>query len=111
MIDYFGTTTKRKKIVVVVVVVIVVVVVHVIAYHDSVCVSPCTLQATATASSHYWPHSATPPPHLSAEHVETKLRGLALLNRVRVSEFFKDFDPLRSGKITSMHAHNTILWY
>lgn len=46
-----------------------------------------------------------PPPHLSAEHVETKLRGLALLNRVRVSEFFKDFDPLRSGKITSMHAH------
>lgn len=37
----------------------------------------------------------------SAENVEDQLRHVTQIKRIRVSEFFKDFDPLRSGYITS----------
>ena len=37
----------------------------------------------------------------SAENVEDQLRHATQMKRIRVSEFFKDFDPLRSGYITS----------
>ena len=37
----------------------------------------------------------------SAENVEDQLRHVTQTKRIRVSEFFKDFDPLRSGYITS----------
>lgn len=36
-----------------------------------------------------------------AAGVEDKLRHVTQIKRIRVSEFFKDFDPLRSGYITS----------
>jgi hypothetical protein len=32
--------------------------------------------------------------------VEQRLRSLVLMKRVRVSEFFKDFDKLRKGRVT-----------
>ena len=37
----------------------------------------------------------------SASSVEDQLRHVTQIKRIRVSEFFKDFDPLRSGYITS----------
>ena len=37
----------------------------------------------------------------SAASVEEQLRHVTQIKRIRVSEFFKDFDPLRSGYITS----------
>ena len=40
----------------------------------------------------------------SAETVEDQLRHVTQIKRIRVSEFFKDFDPLRSGYITSKPA-------
>ena len=35
------------------------------------------------------------------EHVEDRVRLAALAKRVRTTEFFKDFDKLRTGYITS----------
>jgi len=32
--------------------------------------------------------------------VEQRLRSLVLMKRIRINEFFKDFDKLRKGKVT-----------
>lgn len=32
--------------------------------------------------------------------VEVRLRSLVLMKRVRIGEFFRDFDKLRKGKVT-----------
>ena len=32
--------------------------------------------------------------------VESRLRSLVLMKRVRINEFFKDFDKLRKGRVT-----------
>jgi len=32
--------------------------------------------------------------------VESRLRSLVLMKRIRINEFFKDFDKLRKGKVT-----------
>lgn len=37
----------------------------------------------------------------ACEDVEDKFKSMAVTKRIRVSEFFKDYDPLRSGYITS----------
>ena len=71
----------------------------------------CTLLQAATATVHHWPHSLSSPPAQSAERVEARLKGLALLKGIRISEFFKDFDPLRSGKITSKSTTGTRLLF
>lgn len=33
--------------------------------------------------------------------VEERLRALVVMKRVRIEEFFKDFDKLRKGKVTT----------
>ena len=38
------------------------------------------------------------------EHVEDRVRLAALAKRVRTTEFFKDFDKLRTGYITSEYV-------
>ena len=45
---------------------------------------------------------------MQREDVEKALKSLAQIKRVRVSEFFKDFDPLRSGFITSESGYQAI---
>ena len=38
------------------------------------------------------------------EHIEDRVRLAALAKRVRTTEFFKDFDKLRTGYITSEYV-------
>lgn len=54
----------------------------------------CTVQAAAVLSH-------TPQPSVGSQ-VEERLRRTSQTGRIRFSEFFKDFDPLKSGVITSM---------
>ena len=45
------------------------------------------------------------------EDVEERLKSMAMTKRIRVSEFFKDYDPLRSGYITSEPSILYCLFY
>lgn len=59
-----------------------------------VCFLPCTQQAATVlvnSSQQY-----------IGSQVEEKLRRSSQTGRIRFSEFFKDYDPLKSGVITSM---------
>lgn len=40
--------------------------------------------------------------------MEDRLRALVVMKRVRIEEFFKDFDKLRKGKVT-INQFTTIL--
>ena len=73
--------------------------------HDFFSISQATLALSpAGADVHPKGSSSTGGVHVafkSAENVEDQLRHVTQIKRIRVSEFFKDFDPLRSGYITS----------
>ena len=45
------------------------------------------------------PGPSSPPPALTA--IENKLKYIIQNRGIRISEFFQDYDPLRSGYITS----------
>lgn len=46
-----------------------------------------------------------------ASSLEERLKYITQIKRIRVSEFFKDFDPLRSGFITSKESCTDRLMY
>lgn len=45
------------------------------------------------------------PTSSSLEQLEDRLRATVFRNRIRLSEFFRDYDPLRSGYVTVTQFH------
>lgn len=59
------------------------------------------MASTVICSPHTHFPSATIDQVNDASSLEERLKYITQIKRIRVSEFFKDFDPLRSGFITS----------
>lgn len=55
--------------------------------------------------------SATTDQVKDASSLEDRLKYITQIKRIRVSEFFKDFDPLRSGFITSKELYTDRLTF
>lgn len=69
------------------------------------------MASTVICSPHTHFASTTTDQVNDASSLKERLKYITQIKRIRVSEFFKDFDPLRSGFITSKELCTDILIY